>query len=116
MTEKRFTAIRKRNPVTKDIGNYIQDNGTTILKLGFSQDCKDVAELLNMLHEENEEIGTALDNMVTFKNKYRDKYKEVKKENEQLKQELADVDRLIDDLGHDEMRRQYEEIFKGDVE
>lgn len=37
-------------------------------------------------------------------------------ENEQLKQQLADIDRLIYDLGHDEMRRQYEEIFKGDVE
>ena len=36
------------------------------------------------------------------------------KENEQLKQQLADIDRLIYDLGHDEMRRQYEEIFKGD--
>ena len=43
-------------------------------------------------------------------------YVDVKKEKEQLKQQLADVDRLIDDLGHDEMRRQYEEIFKGDVE
>jgi hypothetical protein len=41
---------------------------------------------------------------------------ELNDENEQLKQQLADVDRLIDDLGHDEMRRQYEEIFKGDVE
>ena len=37
-------------------------------------------------------------------------------ENEQLKQQLADIDSLIYDLGHDEMRRQYEEIFKGDVE
>lgn len=36
-------------------------------------------------------------------------------ENEELKQQLADIDRLIYDLGHDEMRRQYEEIFKGDV-
>lgn len=41
---------------------------------------------------------------------------QLNEENEQLKQQLADVDRLIDDLGHDEMRRQYEEIFKGDVE
>ena len=38
----------------------------------------------------------------------------LEKENEQLKQQLADIDRLIYDLGHDEMRRQYEEIFKGD--
>ena len=41
---------------------------------------------------------------------------ELRKENDELKQQLADIDRLIYDLGHDEMRRQYEEIFKGDVE
>lgn len=35
-------------------------------------------------------------------------------DNEQLKQELENVDRLIDDLGSEELRRQYEEIFKGD--
>lgn len=45
-----------------------------------------IIDLLNELHEENKEIGNALDDMVTFKNKYRDKYKEVKKENEELKQ------------------------------
>ena len=31
-------------------------------------------------------------------------------ENEQLKKEGADVERLIDDLGSEELRRQYEEI------
>lgn len=36
-------------------------------------------------------------------------------ENEQLKQELYHIDKLIEDLGHEEMKRQYEEIC-GDVE
>lgn len=35
-------------------------------------------------------------------------------ENEQLKKEGADVERLIDDLGSEELRRQYEEIINGD--
>ena len=42
--------------------------------------------------------------------------RELEKENKQLKQQLADIDSLIYDLGHDEMRRQYEEIIKGDVQ
>lgn len=36
-------------------------------------------------------------------------------ENEQLKQELYHIDKLIEDLGHEEMKIQYEEIC-GDVE
>lgn len=38
------------------------------------------------------------------------------KENEGLKQQLADIDKLIYDLGYDEMQRQYEEIIKGNGE
>lgn len=41
---------------------------------------------------------------------------ELKRENEELKQQLVDIDKLIYDLGHDEMQRQYEEIIKEDGE
>ena len=65
----------------------IYDNG---------KEMEDVVGILNELHEENEEIGNALDDMVTFKNKYRDKYKKLETENEQLKQQKAELLRLID--------------------
>ena len=45
-------------------------------------------------------------------------YKEVVdllNENEQLKQEGANVERLIDDLGSEELKRQYEEIINDEV-
>ena len=35
----------------------------------------------------------------------------LEKENEQLKKELYQIDKLIEDLGHEEMKRQYEEIY-----
>lgn len=41
---------------------------------------------------------------------------ELSEENEQLKKELYLIDKLIEDLGHEEMKRQYEEIINGDVE
>lgn len=37
---------------------------------------------------------------------------QLKQENEGLKQQLADIDKLIYDLGHNKMQRQYEEITK----
>ena len=70
MTEnKRFTVIRKKNPVSKEIGNYVQDMGTTILKLGFLEDCKDVCDILNELNDENKQLGKFimdLQNMIQF--------------------------------------------------
>ena len=43
---KQFTAVRKKNPVTQEYGNYVQDDGTTILKLSSLEDCRDVCEIL----------------------------------------------------------------------
>ena len=64
MTEnKRFTVIRKKNPVSKEMGNYVQDKGTTILKLGFLEDCKDVCDILNELNDENKELKDLLKSM-----------------------------------------------------
>ena len=61
MTEnKRFTVIRKKNPVSKEIGNYVQDMGTTILKLGFLEDCKDVCDILNELNNQADAVRTEL--------------------------------------------------------
>lgn len=45
-----------------------------------------------------------------------DKLNELNEENEELKQQLADIDRLIDDLGNNEMQRQYEKITKEELE
>ena len=39
----------------------------------------------------------------------------LEKENEELKQQLSDIDKLINDLGSEEMCRQYDEII-GDFE
>lgn len=67
----------------------------------------------------NVDAQRIVDTMNNIDTKARERSKalsKLQKENEQLKQELADIDSLIYDLGHDEMRRQYEEIIKGDVE
>ena len=74
---------------------------------------KEVVDLLNELHEENQKLLT-LSNMK--KGALVEAVKDLIKENEQLKQQLADIDKLIDDLGHNEMQRQYEEIIKQNVE
>ena len=66
---KRFTVIRKKNPVSKEMGNYVQDMGTTILKLGFLEDCKDVCDILNELNNENKQLRKFimdLQNMIQF--------------------------------------------------
>lgn len=73
MTEnKRFILV--------DIG-FVRDNGKIV-------GMKDIVAIMNELYEENEEIGNTLDNMVTFKNKYKDRYRKLKEENEQLKSEI----------------------------
>ena len=88
MTEKRFNF---------NLNKYqIEYNGKYFAHLDVI-DAQKIVNMLNEQHEVIEEIETTLDNMVTFKNKYRDKYKKIKKENEQLKQQLIDVDKLIDD-------------------
>ena len=40
-----------------------------------------------------------------------DELNSLSKENEDLKKELYQIDKLIEDLGHEEMKRQYEEIY-----
>lgn len=69
-------------------------------------------QALKKLKEENEQFyNIANDYNIPF-DKLCETFEQCLDENEQLKKQLADVDRLIDDLGHDEMRRQYEEIFE----
>lgn len=81
MTEKRFSM-----------------KGSTILECGEEITAWDCCDLLNELHEENEEIGNTLDNMVTFKNKYKDRYRKLKEENEQLKCKIELLQNEIDML------------------
>ena len=85
----------------------------------------EVSLKLNSLNDENEQLKSEIEklsyaneDLLSEKRNWQrmsDEYCKLSEENEQLKQQLADIDRLIYDLGHDEMRRQYEEIFKGDV-
>lgn len=93
MTEKRFTPS----------GRWIKDNYIDkLLNIDFNTitDRNLCCDLLNQIEDEKKRNG-----------KIATKYFE---ENEQLKKEGADVERLIDDLGSEELRRQYEEIINGD--
>ena len=84
MTEQRF--------MLTDNG-YIYDKEDGAIH----QTIETVVKQLNEFNDEIEEISNALDNMVTFKNKYRDKYKEMKEENGQLKQFRKDLLNLIEE-------------------
>ena len=109
MTKKRFT-------IDKD-GITVIDNCTNgLTECKYSQEAKLLCNFLNEVTEENEQLKSDVYDWKVSAEDYLKLGKSLKKENEQLKQQLADVDSLIYDLGHDEMRRQYEEIFKGDVE
>ena len=70
------------------------------------------------LKKENEQLKSKYSEQCTqldfLKNENRH-MRDLVNENKQLKQQLASIDRLIDDLGSDEMCRQYNEII-GDVE
>ena len=81
MTEKRYTTEEW------DIWDYA-DSILVIFQDGEFISNKDVVDLLNEQDKEIKELSDTLDNMVDFKNKYRDKYKQLKKENEQLKQDV----------------------------
>lgn len=107
---KRFTFV-KNNSIT-------QYQSLPIQKIGKSKalHCQGVVDKLNKLYNENEQLRTKNNAYIQDIEVFKEENTHLKLENEQLKQQLADVERLIDDLGHDEMRRQYEEIFKGDVE
>ena len=78
------------------------------------QTIETVVKQLNEFYDEIEEISDTLDNMVTFKNKYRDKYKEMKEENEQLKQQneaLSEFEHKVFDLINEkinEMQTEYD--------
>ena len=101
MTEKRF--------MLTDNG-YIYDKEDGAIH----QTIETVVKQLNEFYDEIEEISNTLDNMVTFKNKYRDKYKEMKEENEQLKQQneaLSEFEHKVFDLINEkinEMQTEYD--------
>ena len=98
---KRFTAIRKKNPVSKEMGNYIQDDETTILKLSSFEDCKDIVGVLNNfdcefkhLQEENEqlkEIITGQRDTIKRDNEWENNAIEEIKQLKQYKQAVNDV-------------------------
>jgi DNA repair exonuclease SbcCD ATPase subunit len=103
MTEnKRYTAKRIKNQVSKKMENYIQYNGTTILKLSSFEDCKDVVDLLNEQDKTIKElqlrnkqysmmvnVNSDLNDEIYEQLKKTEKnYKSVLEENEQLKSEI----------------------------
>ena len=93
MTEKRFAPS----------GKWIEDNYIgKLLNIDFNTitDMNLCYNLLNQLEDEKKMNGK-------IATKYFD-------ENEQLKKELYLIDKLIEDLGSEELRRQYEEIINGD--
>lgn len=63
-------------------------------------------------HKNHYSINHCLCTADDFIHELRKGYEELQKENGELKQQLADIDKLIYDLGHNEMQRQYEEITK----
>lgn len=86
---------------------------------------EDFQELLTKLDNENEQLKKDLKKeFIPFARTDEDGITKVDtdtfirilQENNQLKQQLANVERLIDDLGSEELRRQYEEIINGDVD
>ena len=93
MTE-RFTSIRAKNPVSKQMGNYVQDNGVTILKLNSLEDCKDVCELLNELESDKDKLSET-------NHKLYDKMTELAIENKYLKQIIQDFEVRIRELEHE---------------
>lgn len=95
MTEQ-FIAIRRKNPVTKEMRNYIQKNGTTILKLSSFEDCKDVATVLNTYVQEQQlanEFNQS--NCITVQ---KSKIKELEGENERLRNGIELLQEENDDL------------------
>ena len=49
--EEKYTYKKIENPITKELGNYIQYNGSTIFKLDSIEDCKTVCHELNRLDD-----------------------------------------------------------------
>ena len=94
---KRFTVIRKKNPVSKEMGNYVQDRGTTILKLGFLEDCKDVCDILNELNDENDVLKQQLKTKYIVNKQYEELQK-IKKEHRKLQLDFNDCCAIITNL------------------
>ena len=76
-------------------------------RLGYYQDEKE-DEILKNNHK------ATVDRMLELRElniEFKRIHNKLKKENMELKQQLTKIDRLIDDLGSEEMRRQYEVIL-----
>lgn len=79
---------------------------------------KEIVDLLNENEKLKEEKYAYLGEITLYEGESTKRKKEneqLKQENEELKQQLVDIDKLIYDLGHNEMQRQYEEI-KGETD
>ena len=102
MTNKRFTYMIDR--VFDLWGVY--DNNEKVICLVRNTDAKDLCDLLNELHEENEELKSEIaklsyanEDLLEEKRQWKilsDKYAELYDENEQLKQFKEDVFNKID--------------------
>ena len=82
MTEKRFTLV--------DIG-FVYDNDTLI-------GMKEIVELLNMLHEENQQFRTALKELKEIGDYQAHRIEELTNENIKLEDQLKNLRKLANEL------------------
>jgi len=110
MTEKRFTYDAKQVAILK--------NGEFWLECAISTACNhsEICNELNNLVDENEQLKQDLNEYCNFS--LHDVLDKKNKEIERLQStlayrsnQLALMEQLIDDLGHEEMKRQMEEIL-----
>ena len=94
MTKKRFT-------IEDDL--FIREKTTQIvMEIPFKEDCKNMCELLNALHEENQTLRVQLNLCSDQRNEFHRGVREnvnrvgkLEKENEQLKKEVEDLKQAL---------------------
>lgn len=91
--KKLYEKVQQKNEQLKKENNQLKEKVDNLndARLSYKQDWKYVCASLEVSEDRVERLEV---------------------ENEELKQQLADIDKLIYDLGHNEMQRQYEEITK----
>ena len=90
MTEKQFQYNVNKNSIEYNEKHFAYCNGEQ----------NKITDKLNELNDENEVFKNS-DNIAELETEIM----KLKEENKELKQQLTKIDRLIDDLGSEEMRR-----------
>lgn len=119
MIGNRFSVVRIKNPVSKKTGNYIQDNGSTILKLSSLEDCKNVCDVLNEQEDMLRRYMKSTSNYHTLFSEKIDELRILKKDldheitknrvlleqNEKLEEKLEDILELTEQNGMIHLRK-----------